>query len=63
MNTERKKKEKRVGIKYLKTKESTVLGLNPVQSYWRVSKASETLFSHVYGSSRNIYIIYTCVCF
>ena len=33
MKTERKKKEKRVGIKYLKTKGSTVLGLNPVQSY------------------------------
>ena len=31
MKTERKKKENRVGIKYLKG--STVLGLNPVQSY------------------------------
>ena len=29
MNTERKKKEKRVGIKYLKTKESTVFGTEP----------------------------------
>ena len=33
MKAERKEKEKRVGIKYLKTKGSTVLGLNPVQSY------------------------------
>ena len=34
MKTERKKKEKRVGIKYLKQKEvHTVLGVNPVQSY------------------------------
>ena len=33
MKTERIKKEKRVRIKYLKTKGSTVLGLNPVQSY------------------------------
>ena len=32
MKTERKKEEKRVGIKYLKTKGSTVLGLDPVQS-------------------------------
>ena len=42
MKTEREKKEKRVGIKYLKTKGSTVLGLNSVQSYW-ASEASPTL--------------------
>ena len=30
--------------------------------YWRASEASETLFSHVYGNSRYIYI-YTYVCF
>ena len=24
--------------------------------YWRASEASETLFSHVYGNSRYIYI-------
>ena len=28
------------------------------QGNWRASEASETLFSHVYGNSRYIYILY-----
>ena len=30
--------------------------LNLTFIYWRASEASETLFSHVYGNSREIYI-------
>ena len=42
---------------YPRAQASRVIG---EQGNWRASEASETLFSHVYGISRYIYVPYGC---